>query len=489
MAEYSYDVLVIGAGPAGEGAAMGSAKAGLKVAMIEGREWVGGNCLHKGTIPSKSLRHVVRQLISYRKNKLLCKTGDMYSVPFPTVLEEAKRVIPKQVDVHSAFYVRNRVDVHTGQAQFIDEHTVKVSKADGTIETIKAKNIVIATGSRPYRPEEIDFSHPRVYDSDTILEMEHTPRSMVIYGAGVIGCEYASIFAGLGVKVDLIDTRDSLLSFLDNEISDALSYHLRDEGVMVRHLEVFDSIEADNKCIVMNLKSGKRIYADALLWCNGRAGNTDSLALEKAGLEANGRGQIETSREYKTKVEHIYAAGDVVGWPSLASASYDQGRVVADSIMGSNIDFIDEVPTGIYTLPEISSLGKTERELTDEKVPYEVGRAYFKSIARAQISGEEVGMLKILFHIDTLEILGIHCFGAEAAEIIHIGQAVMKQKGKANSLLYFVETTFNYPTMAEAYRIAALAGVNRVHRFQIEKKLRLKEKLAEKENLEKKKTI
>jgi len=397
----------------------------------------------------------------------------MYSASFPAVLEEAKRVIPKQVDVHSAFYVRNRVDLHTGNAEFVDANTMKIAKSEGVVETISAKNIVIATGSRPYRPDQIDFSHPRVYDSDSILEMQHTPRSMIIYGAGVIGCEYASIFAGLGVKIDLVDTRDSLLSFLDNEISDALSYHLRDEGVMVRHQEVFDSVETDNKCVTVHLKSGKRIYADALLWCNGRAGNTDSIALDKAGLEADGRGQIKIDREYKTAVNHIYAAGDVVGWPSLASASYDQGRVVADSIMGTKIDYIDEVPTGIYTLPEISSLGKTERELTDEKVPYEVGRAYFKSIARAQISGEEVGMLKILFHIDTLEILGIHCFGAEAAEIIHIGQAVMKQKGEANSLLYFVETTFNYPTMAEAYRIAALAGVNRVHRFQIEKKLRL----------------
>ena len=491
MADFTYDVLVIGAGPAGEGAAMGSAKVGLKVAMIETREWVGGNCLHKGTIPSKALRHVVRQLISYRKNKLFYKTGDMYSASFPEVLEEAKRVIPKQVDVHSAFYVRNRVPVHTGFAKFADENTVNLTKPDGTIETITAKNIVLATGSRPYRPEQVDFSHPRVYDSDTILEMEHTPRSMVIYGAGVIGCEYASIFAGLGVKVDLIDTRDSLLSFLDNEISDALSYHLRDEGVMVRHLETFESIKADKKCVTLKLESGKRIYADALLWCNGRAGNTDTLDLDKAGLEADGRGQIKVDREYKTAVKHIYAAGDIVGWPSLASASYDQGRVVADSIMGGEVTYIEDVPTGIYTLPEISSLGKTERELTDEKVPYEVGRAYFKSIARAQISGEEVGMLKILFHIDTLEILGIHCFGAEAAEIIHIGQAVMKQKGEANSLLYFVDTTFNYPTMAEAYRIAALAGVNRVHRFQVEKKLLLKEKLSETDkvkNKEKEKT-
>ncbi|MBX2808223.1 MAG: Si-specific NAD(P)(+) transhydrogenase [Cellvibrionaceae bacterium] len=464
MVEYSYDVLVIGAGPAGEGAAMGSAKAGFSVGIVENRAWVGGRCLHKGTIPSKALRHVIRQLISFRQNKLFYQAGDMYAVSFPDVLKEAGKVIPKQVNVHSAFYVRNRVALHTAEARFIDPNTVEMLTAEGVPERATAKHIVIATGSRPYQPADIDFSHPRIYDSDSILTMQHTPRSMIIYGAGVIGCEYASIFAGLGVKVDLINTRGHLLSFLDDEISDALSYHLRDEGVMVRHLEELASIRADAHSVSLHLQSGKRIHADALLWSNGRTGNTDDLNLAAAGLEADSRGQIKVNNSYKTAVEHIYAAGDVVGWPSLASASYDQGRAIADSIAGKTVAFIDDVPTGIYTLPEISSLGKTERQLTDEKIPYEVGRAFFKSIARAQISGEQVGMLKLLFHIDTLEILGIHCFGAEAAEIIHIGQAVMKQKGEANSILYFVNTTFNYPTMAEAYRIAALAGLNRVQR-------------------------
>lgn len=464
MAEYSYDVLIIGAGPAGEGAAMGAAKAGLKVGVIENREWVGGSCLHKGTIPSKSLRHVIRQLINGRKNNLFHQAGDMYSVTFAQVLSEAKRVIPRQLSVHSNFYVKNRVGVHIGEASFIDKHTVKMTTPTGVIETFRAKHIVISTGSRPYRPADVDFNHPRVYDSDTILEMEHTPRSIIIYGAGVIGCEYASIFAGMGIKVDLINTRDRLLSFLDDEISDALSYHLRDEGVMVRHQEEIESVHADDHSVTLYLQSGKRIHADAMLWSNGRTGNTDKLNLASAELSADGRGQIAVDDSYRTPVDHIYAAGDVVGWPSLASASYDQGRMVANAILGNTHEFIDDVPTGIYTLPEISSLGKTEKQLTDEKIPYEVGRAFFKSIARAEISGEQVGMLKILFHLDTLEILGIHCFGAEAAEIIHIGQAIMKQKGEANTILYFVNTTFNYPTMAEAYRIAALAGVNRIQR-------------------------
>jgi NAD(P) transhydrogenase len=465
MVDYLYDVLVIGAGPSGEGVAMGASKNGMKVGVVESRQWIGGNCVHKGTIPSKSIRHLVKEIISYRKNSLFHKMGDMSLITFPEVFKEAKKIIPRQVDVHSRFYLKNRVKLHTGLARFAGANCVQVATADGSKETIRSKHIVISTGSRPYRPVDIDFSHPRIYDSDTILEMDHTPRSMIIYGAGVIGCEYASMFAGLGIKVDLINTRDRLLSFLDQEISDSLNYHLRETGVMVRHQEEFDSLKTDERSVVLNLKSGKRICADALLWCNGRTGNTDNLDLSKVGIQANSRGQIEVNNQYQTAVENIYAAGDVVGWPSLASASYDQGRIIAEAIDGKAIDFIDDIPTGIYTIPEISSLGKTERELTTEKIPYEVGRAFFKSIARAQISGEEVGMLKILFHLDTFEILGIHCFGAEASEIIHIGQAIMKQKGEANDIRYFVNTTFNFPTMAEAYRIAALAGLNRLQRF------------------------
>jgi NAD(P) transhydrogenase len=465
MAKFDYDLLVIGTGPAGEGAAMAAVKNGLRVAAVESRSEVGGNCLYKGTIPSKSLRHVIQQVIRYRKSDIFSKLGDTRAISFPDILKDAKRVIPKQSGVHNAFYVKNRVKLYLGDAKFVSKNKVEITGFENDKETISAKNIVIATGSRPYNPDNIDFSHPRVYDSDSILEMSHTPRNIIIYGAGVIGCEYASIFAGLGIKVDLINTRDRLLSFLDDEISGALNYHLRDMSVMIRHQEEFASLDTKEKSITVHLESGKRLHADALLWCNGRTGNTDGLNLEAAGLSADSRGQLQVDHTYKTAVDNIYAAGDVIGWPSLASASYDQGRAAAGSILGRDVTFIDDVPTGIYTLPEISSLGKTERELTDEKVPYEVGRAFFKSIARAQISGEEVGMLKILFHIDTLEILGIHCFGAEASEIIHIGQAIMKQPGKQNDITYFLNTTFNYPTMAEAYRIAALAGLNRVQRL------------------------
>lgn len=462
---YEYDVLVIGAGPSGEGAAMGAAKNGLRVAVIDNRPSIGGNCIHKGTIPSKSIRHIVKEIMSYRQNNLFYKMGDMRAVSLSEVLEEAKRIIPRQVDVHAKFFLNNRIKVHTGIASFIDKKRVNLTHFEGKTEVLKAETIVIASGSRPYHPEQVDFTHPRIYDSDKILDMRHNPRNIIIYGAGVIGCEYASMFAGLGIKVDLINTRDRLLSFLDHEISDSLNYHLREMGVMVRHKEEYLSLETDDKSVLLHLQSGKRLKADALLWCNGRTGNTDTLELSNAGLKANSRGQIVVNQRYQTEFDTIYAVGDVIGWPSLASASYDQGRLVADAIAGRSVDFIDDVPTGIYTIPEISSLGKTETQLTDEKVPYEVGRAFFKSIARAQISGEEVGMLKILFHVDTYEILGIHCFGAEASEIVHIGQAIMKQPGSGNDIRYFVNTTFNYPTMAEAYRIAALAGLSRVQRL------------------------
>ncbi|GAB3110670.1 Si-specific NAD(P)(+) transhydrogenase [Aestuariicella hydrocarbonica] len=465
MAEYTYDLLVLGSGPAGEGAAMSAVKAGMRVAVVERREMVGGNCAHKGTIPSKSLRHAVKQVIRYNTHALFRTIGEPCWVSYPKVLKAANKVIPKQVEMLTTLYARNRVHMHIGEASFVEPNRVQVILDDGAKEFITAKNVLIATGSRPYRPENVNFTHPRIYDSDTILDMQHTPRTMIIYGAGVIGCEYASIFAGLGVKVDLINSRDQLLSFLDAEISDALSYHLRDGGVTVRHDEEYESVEMDGRSVTMHLRSGKTLRTDALLWCNGRAGNTDTLNLQAIGLEPNHRGQLTVSERYETDVAGVYAAGDVIGWPSLASASFDQGRACARGICGLTVRFVSDAPTGIYTLPEISSVGKTERELTEAKVPYEVGRAFFKNTARAQISGEDVGMLKLLFHFDTLEILGIHCFGAEAAEIIHIGQAIMSQPGEANSIKFFVKNTFNYPTMAEAYRIAALDGLNRVNRL------------------------
>lgn len=461
-----YEVVVIGAGPAGEGAAMRASKAGMNVAVVDEKSMVGGNCAHLGTIPSKALRHAVKQIITFNTDALFRDIGEPRSFSFPKICKRAETVIAKQVKLRATFYGRNRVRVYRGQARFADTHTLEVVKTDGSIETLIADKFVIATGSRPYRPDDVNFNHPRVYDSDTILQLQHTPRKIVIYGAGVIGCEYASIFCGLGVRVELINTRERLLDFLDHEISDALSYHLRDIGVLIRNGEEYERVESRDSDVVVHLKSGKMVRGDAFLWCNGRTGNTDKLNLAALGLTANHRGQLEVNDRYQTSQPHVYAAGDVIGWPSLASAAYDQGRSAGAAVAELD-DFylVEDVPTGIYTIPEISSLGKTEQQLTEEKVPYEIGQAFFKTLARAQITGETVGMLKILFHRETLQILGIHCFGDQASEIIHIGQVVMNQPGEQNTIEYFVNTTFNYPTMAEAYRVAALNGLYRVNSF------------------------
>ncbi|MHA7816655.1 MAG: Si-specific NAD(P)(+) transhydrogenase [Pseudohaliea sp.] len=464
--EFDYDVLVIGSGPAGESAALNAAKHNKRAAVVEESTMVGGGCTHRGTIPSKALRHAVKQLMRFNTGKLFRDIGHSRQIPYPTALSVAAGVIERQVEMRSKFYARNGIAVYKGRAQFRDANTVVVEERDGSLDALTARDVVIATGSRPYHPPDVDFSHPRVYDSDSILDLQHTPRKLLIYGAGVIGCEYASIFSGLGIKVELVNSFDNLLAFLDDEISIALSYHLRDLGVMVRHRETYERVEATDSGVVLHLKSGKKLRGDALLWCNGRTGNTDRLALDNVGLEADSRGQLRVNRQYQTTVPNIYAVGDVIGWPSLASAAYDQGRSAAAVSRGKEgVRYVDDVPTGIYTIPEISSVGPTERELTEQRVPFEVGRAFFKDTARGQISGEDVGMLKILFDPTTLRILGIHCFGAEATEIIHIGQAIMKQPGAGNTLRYFISTTFNYPTMAEAYRIAALNGINRLTEF------------------------
>ena len=458
--QMQYDIIVIGSGPAGESAAMNSAKKGRRVAVISDREKVGGNCTHLGTIPSKALRQSVKQVMQFNSNPLLREFASLRRPCFQDIMRHAARVIDEQVHLRAGYYEKNGIDIIHGQASFVDRNTIRLGNRG---PLLKAEHFIIATGSRPYRPDNVDFTHPRIFDSDTILQLDHSPRKVTVIGAGVIGCEYASIFGGLGAKVELINPASTLLSFLDWEISDALSYHLRNAGVRSRHNEEYVRLEYFDTHIVTHLKSGKRIKSDIVLWANGRTGNTDQLNLAAIGLEPNSRGQLEIDKRYRTAVDNIFAAGDVVGWPSLASVSYDQGRAASNAIVDPTACVeIDRFATGIYTIPEISTLGKTERELTSERIPYEVGKAFFKNTARGLITGEQVGMLKILFHFDTLEILGIHCFGDQASEIVHIGQAIMLQEGKANTMRYFLDTTFNYPTMAEAYRIAALDGLNRV---------------------------
>lgn len=459
-----FDLIVIGTGPGGEGAAMMAAKNGKSVAAIESFTDVGGGCTHWGTIPSKALRHAVQRYKEFSTSPLFNELGSLRRVTYPELLQTADSVISQQVALRRHYYERNRVRLIHGDGRFIDQNTVEVVLNNGTKERLSAKQIIIATGSRPYHPENVDFGHPRVHDSDSILRMNETPHSITIYGAGVIGCEYASIFANLGIKVNLVNTQKRLLSFLDDEITDALSYHMRDQGVIVRHSETYASVECRENDVVLHLTSGKQLKSDMLLWANGRTGNSDNLGLENLGIEPNSRGQLEVNGHYQTALPHIYAVGDVSGPPALASAAYDQGRFAAGQIVfgQSDHDLFEFIPTGIYTLPEISSIGKTERELTEASIPYEVGHALFKHLARAQMTDQTVGMLKLLFHRESMEILGIHCFGDRASEIVHIGQAVMANKNGGNNLNYFINTTFNYPTMAEAYRVAALNGLNRL---------------------------
>jgi NAD(P) transhydrogenase len=462
--EKEHDLVVIGSGPAGEGATMKASKDGASVVIVERQKDVGGGCTFWATIPSKALRHQVGELLEFRKNPLMTIAASKVDVTFPQLLKAADGVIQKQVAMRRDFYRRNHVSVVFGHGKFLSPHAVEVL-TDAGPRVLRGKKFLLGVGTRPYRPADVDFTHPRIKDSDTILSLDHTPDSITIYGAGVVGCEYASIFRNLGLKVNLINGRDKLLSFLDDEIIDALSYFLRDQGVLIRHNEEHERVEAVDDGVILTLKSGKKIKSEVLLWAQGRTGNTHDLGLENLGVKPDSRGLLKVDESYRLPEQpHVYAVGDVVGYPSLASASYDQGRFAAMHALHGESDFalVSQIPTGIYTSPEISSLGKTERELTAANVPYEVGHSLFRSLARAQITGNTVGMLKILFHRETHQILGIHCFGDQAAEIVHIGQAIMSQKGDANSVRYFVNTTFNYPTMAEAYRVAALNGLNRL---------------------------
>lgn len=456
----SYDLIVIGSGPAGEGAAMQAAKAKKRVALVERHHRVGGGCTHWGTIPSKALRHATQVLVEIKRHPLL--SIDRASVPFAQLLRSAEDVVRKQVGLRQSFYDRNQVRLFHGLARFTGPNELSVAAPGGVIESLRADAFLVATGSRPYRPPELDFTNPRVFDSDTILKLDRDPKSITIYGAGVIGCEYASIFRNFGIKVNLVNSRGKLLSFLDDEIIDALAFFLRDQGIVIRHNEEYEKVETTDDGVILHLASGKKLKSDILLWANGRTGNSQDFGLEALGIMADHRGYLLVNDSYQTPVPHIYAAGDVIGPPALASASYDQGRAAAMHIVTGSCPSraAQSVPAGIYTSPEISCIGRTEAELTLAKVPYEVGHAQFRSLARAQITGQTVGMLKLLFHRESLELLGIHCFGDQASEIIHIGQAVMHSGN--NTVAYFANTTFNYPTMAEAYRVAALNGLNRL---------------------------
>lgn len=463
---YDYDLLVIGSGPAGQRAAIQGSKLEKSVALIEKKTVLGGVSVNTGTIPSKTLREAVIDLSGYREKEFY---GLSYSVKqritMQDLLHRVDTVIRHEIDVTRAQLLRNRVEVISAAASFVDAHTLKLEYPEGGGERhVSARKIIIATGTEATRDEHIPFDGKRVLTSDDILVLDELPRTLAVVGAGVIGGEYASMFAALGVRVTLVDKRARLLPFVDGEIIDTLAYHLRENRVTLRLNESVAAIELieddSGERVRILLESGKQIVTDMVLYSIGRTGNTARLNLESAGLLTDDRGRIPVNEHYQTKVETIYAVGDVIGFPSLASTSMEQGRLAACHAFGVTATSVPELfPYGIYTIPEISMVGKNEEELTLAGIPYEVGKARYREIARGQIVGDTTGLLKLLFHMETRQLLGVHIIGEGASELIHIGQAVMAFGGKVD---YFVNTVFNYPTLAECYKTAAFDGVNRL---------------------------
>jgi NAD(P) transhydrogenase len=455
-----YNMLVIGSGPAGQKAAIQASKIGKKVAIVERREVVGGICINTGTIPSKSLREAVLFLSGFRQRNLY---GAAFRVKSEITLEDlsfrCNHVMKAEQEIIQNQLVRNQVDFITGAASFIDPHRVSIQYG-ATASQYTADHIVIAVGTEPARPPDVPFDGETVIDSDSLLALKRLPKSITIVGGGVIGCEYACILATLGIPVVLVERRPRLLEFVDSEIIEALQYQMRSIGVTLRFNEEVVGIEkASNDTATIRLKSGKRITAPLLLYSIGRIGATQQLGLEKVGIQTDERGRLQVNENYQTALPHIYAVGDVIGFPSLASTSMQQGRHAACHAFGLPCETSSYLlPYGIYSIPEISFVGRSEEELTRDGIPYEVGIARYREIARGQIIGDTVGMLKLLFHSQTRALLGVHGIGEGATELIHIGQAVMAHGGKLD---YFVDNVFNYPTLAECYKVAALAALNR----------------------------
>jgi NAD(P) transhydrogenase len=458
----AYDLVVIGSGPGGQRAAIQAAKSGKRVAMIEKGLGVGGVCTNTGTIPSKTMREAVLHLSGfYYQNFYGANYRVKETVTMADLNYRIQRVIESEVSVIQAQLQRNGVDLLHGVGSFLDAHRIQVENGGGRNE-LQAANVLIATGTKPAVNAKVPVNGRTIIDSDQILNMTQIPKTLIVVGGGVIGVEYACMFATLGVRVTIVEKRPRLLEFADTEMVEALTYNMRDRRVTMRLNEEVDSVEelADGRVAAM-LVSHKRVMGDALLYAVGRQGNVDGLNLAAAGVTADERGRIHVDADYRTAQPHIFAVGDVIGFPSLASVSMEQGRIAAANAFNIKIQSDPATyPYGIYTIPQISFIGKTEEQLTQEDVPYEVGVAYYREIARGQISGHTEGRLKLLFHRETLELLGVHIYGEEAAELLHIGQAVFSLKGKVT---YFVNTVFNYPTLAECYKAAAFNGLNRLN--------------------------
>jgi NAD(P) transhydrogenase len=460
----AYDMIVIGSGPAGQRAAIQGAKSGKRVALVESREVVGGTCINTGTIPSKTMREAVLHLSGFQYQGVY---GVNYRVKDRITMADlsfrVQQVIKNELDVTQAQLFRNGITLLSGEASFLDPHQIRVLKSNGEA-TYHAGTVIIATGTRPAESPSVPVNGRTIVLSDQVLQMPELPKTLIVVGGGVIGVEYTCMFAALGIRVVLIEKRPRLLEFADAEIVEALCYHLRDHRVTLRLNEEVDTVEQQADGSVMaTLRSKKKISGDALLYAVGRQGNVDELNLAAAGLEADARGRIPVDADYRTKQPHIFAVGDVIGFPSLASVSMEQGRIAAGRAVGLQMHSnAANYPYGIYTIPEISFIGKTEEQLTDEDVPYEVGLAYYREIARGQIRGDTTGRLKLVFHRETKHLLGVHIIGEGAAELVHIGQAVLSLNG---TIEYFVDTVFNYPTMAECYKAAAFNGLNKLSRF------------------------
>jgi NAD(P) transhydrogenase len=457
-----YDLVVIGSGPGGQKAAIAAAKLGKSVAVIERGLMLGGVCVNTGTIPSKTLREAVVYLTGMSQRELYGASYRVKDKITPAdLLARTQHVIGKEIDVVRSQLMRNRVELYVGHARFIDAHTLQVEDPNRSESiAVTGRNVVIATGTKPLRPAGVEFDDSRVLDSDGILDLKTIPSSMVVVGAGVIGIEYASMFAALGTKVTVVEKRPTMLDFCDPEIVEALRFHLRDLAVTFRFGEEVTAVDVGASGTVTTLASGKQIPAETVMYSAGRQGQTEKLDLEAAGLEADNRGRIFVDDNYQTKVDHIYAVGDVIGFPALAATSMDQGRLAAYHAFGEPCKGMTELqPIGIYSIPEVSYVGASEVDLTKDSIPYEVGVSRYRELARGQIAGDSYGMLKLLVSTEDLKLLGVHIFGTNATEMVHIGQAVM---GCGGTVEYLVDAVFNYPTFSEAYKVAALDVMNKL---------------------------
>ena len=466
MLDFDYDLLIVGSGPGGQRAAIAAAKSGKRVAVAERQSVVGGVCVHTGTIPSKSFREAALYLSGYRERGVY---GASYSLKpkltMSDLLFRADWVIKREIDVIRHHFSRNGIDLFAAEATFVDANTMHLDMVDGSgSRDVTAEKIIVAVGTTTARDPHIPFDGQRIFTSDDILSLEQLPKSLAVIGAGVIGCEYATIFSTLGVRVTLIDQRPQLLDFVDREIVDHLVYHMRQNRITLRLGEAVvgvDQYDDDRgEHVRIRLASGKKIVTEKALYAIGRAGAVGGLNLEAIGIEADARGRMKVDEKYRTSVDNIYAIGDVIGFPSLASTSMEQGRVASSHALGqTSVTVAEHFPYGIYTIPEISTIGASEEELTEAGVPYEVGKASYREVSRGMILGDSTGFLKLMFHLETRRVLGVMIIGDGASELVHIGQAVMAHEGTVD---YFVDNIFNYPTLAECYKNAAFDGINRL---------------------------